>query len=70
MNLGLLLEGEAERRLRYGWWIQRATPPWCEHVPEACSEKLYVASRHFAVAPAGTVAALVGRFTQWLLTFL
>lgn len=22
----------------YGWWIHRATPPWCEHVPEACWE--------------------------------
>jgi hypothetical protein len=39
-------------------------------VPLACSEKLYVASRHFAVAPFGTDALRVGRFTQWPLTFL
>jgi hypothetical protein len=30
-----------------------ATPPWCEHVPEWCCEKLYVPSRQRAVAPGG-----------------
>jgi hypothetical protein len=54
----------------YGWWIHTATPPWCEHVPDACSEKLYELSRHLAVAPAGALGAFVGDFTQWLLTFL
>jgi hypothetical protein len=36
---------------------QRATPPWCEHVPERWREKLYVPSRHLAVAPGGADAA-------------
>jgi hypothetical protein len=54
----------------YGWWIQRATPPWCEHVPDACWEKLYDPSRHFAVAPAGALDAFVGRRTQRPETFL
>jgi len=35
------------------------TPPWCEQVPERCSEKLYVPSRQTAVAPTGGDAATV-----------
>jgi hypothetical protein len=39
-------------------------------VPDACWEKLYVLSRHFAVAPEGAFGAFVGDFTQCPLTFL
>jgi len=48
---------------------QLATPPWCEHVPRRLLLKLYVPSRHRAVAPAGAAEQFSGRLTVCPLLF-